>query len=108
MSVGAFSMVGTTNWTINTPENITDEVPTDVLNRFYESFIIDSQGNFLGAMVGEIRNYATMPEILTLVSNQGYAIDGNKVIDRHKPRVLSKGCKYNEDWICQFDDSIVD
>lgn len=90
------------------PEVSTEEIPQDVLSRFYGSFIVDSQGNFLGAMVGEMKEYVTMPEILTLISDVGYAVDGDKIIDRHKPRTFGGGCKYKENWICQFDDSIVD
>ena len=107
LTLSAFSLKGMEANTWSNLNNLTDEIPSDVLSRFYDSFIIDSQGNFLGAMTAEIKDYATLPEILTLVANQGYAVDGNKVIDKHKPRIFSSGCKYNEDWICQFNDDIV-
>ena len=81
----------------------TDEIPQDVLTRFYDSFILDAHGNFLGAMVGEMKEYITLPEILQLISNAGHTVEGPKVIDKHKPRLFSGGCKYNESWICQFD-----
>ncbi|MEO1263377.1 MAG: hypothetical protein AAFZ15_31495 [Bacteroidota bacterium] len=81
----------------------TDEIPENVLAGFYGSFIEDSEGNFLGAKVGEMKQYLGLPEILTLISNEGYAVSEVKVIDRHKPRFFGGGCKYKDDWICQFE-----
>lgn len=79
-----------------------DNIPREVLVRFYSSFIVSDDGVFRGAMVGEIREYLSIDDILTLISNQGVTVYKDKIIDRHRPR--PKRCKYNSNWLCQFDD----
>ena len=80
------------------------EVPTLVLQEFYNSFISDTEGYFLGAMINDIRNYISLEEIITLIEGQGFAVDDTKIIDRHRPRITQNGCKYNVNWLCQFKD----
>ena len=87
-------------------DNLIVEIPQDVLSRFYSSFIIDNRGNFLGAKVNEIREYITFSEILLLISSEGYKVSELVILDRHRPRRFGGGCKFSNDWICQFEDPL--
>ena len=81
-------------------------VPQDVLQRFYDSYMYDEQGRFAGAYTGEIELYATMPEIITIVSNSGVTLAGTLIYEGYKPKL--RGCKKNSNWICTVEGDVVD
>ena len=82
-----------------TEDAVTVTVPSDVLQRFYDSFVYDENGKFRGAYTGEIENYATMPEIITIVNNSGVQLAGTVIYEGYKPKL--RGCKKNDKWICK-------
>lgn len=81
-------------------------VPSDVLQRFYDTYMYDEQGRFAGAYIGEIELYATMPEIINIVTNTGGTLAGTVIYEGYKPRL--RGCKKNSKWICTVEGDVVD
>lgn len=83
-----------------------DEIPRDVLNRFYNSFIFDETNNFRGAFIGEMLNYTNYSEIERLIYESGAISSITKIFEGYKPKL--KGCKRNSDWVCTLEGELVD
>lgn len=111
----AFIAIGNTSPIVNSElennrlsafENTTVTVPSDVLQRFYDTFVYDENGKFRGAYIGEIENYATMPEIISIVDDTGVQLAGTHIYEGYKPKL--RGCKQNRKWICTLEGDVVD
>ena len=100
------SHLGTETFRLNPPDDLNTTVPSDVLQRFYDTFVYDEVGKFRGAYTGEIENYATMPEIIAIVTGTGVETAGVVIYEGYKPRI--RGCKQNDKWICTVEGDVVD
>ncbi|MEO1263376.1 MAG: hypothetical protein AAFZ15_31490 [Bacteroidota bacterium] len=87
------------------PAVASDEVPAQVLTGFYNTFIFNEEGKFTGAWTGEIENYASMDEIITIVHDSGVQLAGNNIYEGYKPKL--RGCKKNSKWICSIEGDVV-
>lgn len=85
---------------------ITSEIiPSDVLRRFYSSFIMDDKGSLRGAYIGEIDDYASLDEIKRILTSSGVISEATIIYEGYKPKG-SRGCKRNSNWICTLEGEV--
>ena len=88
------------------PPQLTGDIPPDVIQRFHDSFIYDNNGKFRGAYIGEIAEYATTEEIVTIVTGTVSGVVGGNVFVGWKP--VTSGCKRNSKYICRLEGDVID